>query len=159
MRELFVDRGTVEVSDDPETVLGTGPLGSGVALIAYHAEKKVGGLLHALLPREMGRSKVAATWPGLFVLSGAALLLSRMKGLGIDKEGLTFRAVGAAEVLGMPEGFLLGHHNVTAVRLASWLEGIPLEKMQYGGHHSQRARLYIANGEVAVLTVTGESTL
>lgn len=159
MREILVGRGTVEVSDDADTVMATSALGTGVVVIAYHPEKNVGGILHALLPRELGRSKVSATWPALFVRSGCALLLTRLKGLGIERDGLQLRLVGGAELMAAPLGMAIGARNLAMARLVAWQESLPILAVAGGGQQPLSVRLYIANGEVALMTPTGESSL
>ena len=74
-----VATGCVTVTGDSSTVLQTATIGSGVAVVLYDLENKVGGVLHFLMPDGSIDEPRGLTRPGLFADRGLELLLLQMK--------------------------------------------------------------------------------
>lgn len=143
-----VDVGMLAVSGDPRDVLATYALGSCVGVVAYDPANRVGGLLHVQLPESSLDPERAVRQPGLFADTGIRQLICRMLALGADRNRLTFRIAGGAQILGDQNLFDVGRKNQAAVKsiLAS-MSIIPLAE-DCGGNVSRTLHLHIDTGQL-----------
>ncbi len=74
-QRFIVGMADLMVSQDPNLILCTFPLGACLGIAIYDPVVKVGGLLHSMLPDSSIDPKRAAARPGLFLDTGLALLL------------------------------------------------------------------------------------
>lgn len=141
-----------EVDSKPSTTLITFALGSCVGLVVYDRVRKIGGLLHYMLPSSASSPHKAICKPGMFCDTGTPLLLERMMEAGARKEDLVVKVVGGG-VINDPTGvFAIGRRNCLAIR--GLLESWELRAMAWdvGGRHSRTVGLDVGSGRTFVRT-------
>jgi len=106
MKLKVVGIGEFQVSDDPEEILVTYSLGSCVGVVVYEPFRRVGGMLHFMLPDSEINLERAREKPGVFADTGIPLLLQSCRALGADLKKLQVKLVGGAELLGSSDFFL-----------------------------------------------------
>ena len=70
------------VSADPEATIITHALGSCVGVAFYDSARRLGGLVHCMLPLSKRHKERAAERPLMFVDTGVGLLLQQLFDLG-----------------------------------------------------------------------------
>jgi len=150
MKLKVVGIGEFQVSDDPEEILVTYSLGSCVGVVVYEPFRRVGGMLHFMLPDSEINLERAREKPGVFADTGIPLLLQSCKALGADLKKLQVKLVGGAELLGSSDFFLIGKRNVTSARKILWQNGLFIKAQEVGGHVNRTVSLEIATGKVLV---------
>ncbi|MCP4537023.1 MAG: chemotaxis protein CheD [Chloroflexi bacterium] len=149
--------GEIVTSDAAGDVLVAYGLGSCIAVCLYDPVTKVGGMLHALLPKTHNNLKDARTLPpsAKFVHQGVPMLIESLVKLGARRSRLTAQLCGGAQVLSAPgfekENILsIGKRNIQAAESALKTAGIWIKAQDTGGNFGRTVRLYIANGQVTV---------
>ncbi len=150
-----VSIGEIVVSASPGDVLVAYGLGSCVAISMYDPQRRVGGMLHALLPSASGKNGALEN-PAKFVDLGVPLLIEQVLKLGADRDRLVVRFCGGAQMLTTP-GFKntlnIGHRNVQAAQTALKNAGFRIMAQDTGGNSGRTAKLYVASGEMTVRTM------
>ena len=156
--EIVVSAGVGELvySRNPKEVLVAFGLGSCVGVTAYDPERKVGALLHAMLPeRRNGDQNLTK-----YVNTGVAEMLKHLRSLGARGERLIWRYAGGAQMLiapGLSDRFNVGQRNVQMTDRVMKELSLRLSGSDTGGIVGRTVRLYIATGELTVRYVTGET--
>ncbi len=78
IRFITVDISDIKVSDDQNSVLITYALGSCIAVILWDPTRKVGGMIHYMLPLSSTSREKAKTTPAMFADTGVPLLFRTM---------------------------------------------------------------------------------
>ncbi|MBW7905042.1 MAG: chemotaxis protein CheD [Phycisphaerae bacterium] len=156
---LLVDIADVVVSADPRHSLVTGPLGSCLAVAAWEPQARVGGMLHFALPDSSLDETRREVAPAMFCDSGLRALLAQMAERGAVCERLEVRVAGASRLLSDEPSFELGKRNYLALRKQLKLLGIPLCAEHVGDSIRRALRLSIGDGQVTLITRTGETRL
>lgn len=143
---------TVKISDmristSPGDMLITHSLGSCIGLTLYDPEKKIGGLLHALLPLSRMSPEKAANNPAMFVDTGVVALIDALVEAGADKSRLVARVAGAAKLLNEHNSFNIGSRNHTVLRKILFKNKILISAEDVGGSIARTMTLNIATGE------------
>lgn len=148
--------GEMMISDAPDDILIGYGLGSCVAVCLYDPIKRIGGMLHALLPTpiraEPGR-------PTKFVDLGVPLLIQAIEKVGGKRRHLKACICGGAQMINDSAlGVILniGERNVLAAREALKVARIYLHKESTGGQHGCTVKLYVSTGKVTVKALRGE---
>ena len=140
------------VSNDPSDILITYSLGSCVGVTIYDPIRKIGGLIHCMLPlSKIDREKAAKT-PAMFVDTGVSAMLSEAYALGARREDLIVKVAGGAHSLNQSDRFRVGERNATVVRKLLWKNDLLLEKEDVGGTKPRTVTLHIATGQVLIRT-------
>ena len=134
-------------SGDPQFVLASGWLGSGLGLALYDPLPRVGGILHAVLPDSTADPGKAVRRPALFIDTGVAALLDAMLRLGAAKDRLRVALAGGAQILGAPSAFNVGQRNWDAALAALRQCGLPSPPQSALQQVSGRITLELATGE------------
>ena len=154
--ETVINVGLAElaISDQPQTVLVAFGLGSCVAVAAYDPQRRVGAMLHAMLPQhrnaDRNRTKFADT--------GIVEMLERLTAMGVRREGLIWRIAGGAQMLtapGLSDRFNIGAQNAAVARDVLARMNARLVGQDVGGYEGRTVRLYIADGSATVRNVSG----
>ncbi|OQX11742.1 MAG: hypothetical protein BWK76_18695 [Desulfobulbaceae bacterium A2] len=151
MRRIVITVGESHVDHDPEVVVETF-LGSCVGLACYDPIRRVGGLIHMLLPE--GTRERARDRPCAYVQSGIPSLLARLEDLGAERKSLRAYLAGGARICAV-QGEIdlhIGLRNVLAVKALLEELAIPLEMVETGGQFGRTMRLFIADGRVEVVS-------
>lgn len=152
MGDLIVGIGEFGASATPGDVLKTYALGSCVAVILVDRNAGVSGLLHVALPDSGINRAKARGLPGYFADSGIPALISVMRELGCQENGLGMDAklVGGASILDQNELFNIGKRNQAAIK--QYLQGlrIAVAGEDLGGNHSRTVTVVVGSGIVTV---------
>jgi chemotaxis protein CheD len=147
---LVVGVGDCRVSDNPADELITYALGSCIGLAIHDPVRRVGGLLHFMLPDSGLDTAAAAANPFRFADSGIPALLDAVCGRGAEKHLLRVVAAGAAEIAGDASVFKIGRRNRAALRRIAWREGILVGAETVGGTSPRTLRLEVGTGRIFV---------
>jgi chemotaxis protein CheD len=145
---ITVGIGGLEISTDPESLLVTHALGSCIAVIAWDAQRRVGGMLHFQLPTAALAPARARNEPGAFGDTGIPLLFEGLYAHGSKKSDLVVKVAGGGSF--HPKGMDVGQRNQDMMRrvLSNAHVGITAEDL--GGSKSRTARLYVKSGRVTI---------
>ncbi|MEX0907015.1 MAG: chemotaxis protein CheD [Gemmatimonadota bacterium] len=151
--------GDVKVAEG-SSVLFTIGLGSCVAVALYDAEKKIGGLAHAMLPHpHNGRGDAPA---GRFAVTAVPELIQRMEAQGASVKRLGARLAGGASMFRDVldgEGLRLGRRNVDAAREALHAAGVPVDGEDVFGTYGRSVFLRTTDGRLLVTSVKHDDVL
>lgn len=152
---ISVGLGESVVSNNAEDVLVAYGLGSCVAVSMYDPEKKVCGLLHAVLPEETHSAETRTK----YVDSGIEDLLSMMEHAGAQRNHLVIRIAGGANMItspGFSKSFDIGTRNIQAAHITLKKLMLPLRGESVGGHTGRTVRLFVGTGRLTVRMIGGE---
>jgi chemotaxis protein CheD len=150
---IAVGIGKVVVSSDPNAVLVAHALGSCVALIAYHPLRRVGGMLHYLLPSSALSHEDVRERPGLFADTGIRLLLKKLAARECQSAGLVLKAAGGSSLFDDDE-IGVGQRNMVALLESLARRKLELTSNALGGTDSRTVRLHVGSGTVRVRTAS-----
>jgi len=145
----------MEISADPAATLITYSLGSCIGVAAYDATRKVGALIHCMLPEMAIHPQKALQQPGIFVDSGLQNMFLVMAAHGCRPESLAVHAAGAGCMMDGGDAFRIGERNTAALHRILAARGIRLAAEDVGGNVSRKLSLQIGSGAV---TVTSNGT-
>jgi len=147
MAQVVVGISDCRVSADTEATLVTYALGSCIAVLLYDPVRKVGGMLHFMLPESsLDRNKAAAN-PFMFADTGISKLLEQIRACGSDHRRLQVRLAGGAQVLDPQNVFAIGRRNYLAARKELWKFGLLVSGEAVGGELSRTVRLSVDSGK------------
>ena len=135
-KRLVVGVGALEVSNNPTAILMTYSLGSCLGITIYDPVKKIGGLLHIMLPDSTIDAAKAANAPFMFVDTGVPRLFHAAYNLGADRSRLVN----------------IGIRNFDALGKLLTQNGLKAHNTDVGGLSSRTMRLDLTNGQVTIKT-------
>lgn len=138
--------------NDPSADLVTHSLGSCIGVTIYDPARKVGGLLHLMLPDSMIDAAKASKHPFMFADTGLPRLFHAVYAFGGDKGRLQVKIAGGAQFLDEKRVFNIGQRNSTAVQQILARNGVTLTAGDVGGQTSRTIRLELATGKLTVAT-------
>ncbi len=150
MANITVDISEIAVSDDQDGVLVTYALGSCIAVIVYDPVRRIGGMIHYMLPLSSTSPEKAKLRPGMFADTGGPTLFHTMYDSGCKKENLIVKAAGGGKLYEDHGVFEIGKRNYTILRKMLWKTNVLIAAEDVGGNLSRTARLYIADGRVTI---------
>ena len=138
------------VSSNPEDVLCILGLGSCVGLCLYDPRKKIGGMVHILLPESIpGQSN-----PFKFADSAVPALWEKVKSEGASPENIFAKISGGAKMFsGTDSLFDIGRRNVEAVKAELQKLKIPLRADDTGGNRGRSIMFYLEDGRLEKKTI------
>ncbi|MCP4708784.1 MAG: chemotaxis protein CheD, partial [Planctomycetes bacterium] len=116
----------------------------------YDPKKKVGGMLHYLLPEQTDSGSSQQKSPLAYVNTGFEILLEKIKALTTVKKRLIVKAVGGAQLLGQTNTMDIGQDNYQALLKVLKQHGMSLSAENVGGDYSRTAMLEIDSGNVTI---------
>jgi chemotaxis protein CheD len=140
------------VSNDSTSEIVTYSLGSCLGITIYDAVKKIGGLLHLMLPDSKIDSAKAASAPFMFVDTGVPRLFHAAYNLGADRSRLVVKVAGGAQLLDQQGIFNIGSRNCDALEKLLAQNGLKAHASDVGGLSSRTVRLDLTTGLVTVKT-------
>jgi chemotaxis protein CheD len=141
------------VSNDPNTELVAQSLGSCLGIMIYDPVKKVGGLLHIMLPDSSIHKSKAEESPYMFVDTGVPLLFRSAYKLEAEKYRIVIKVAGGADLLSFGNAFTgIGQRNYEALVEILKRNGVRIKTEHVGGNISRTVRLEIATGRVWIKT-------
>jgi len=147
---IVVGVADLQTCHDPEGVLVTYALGSCIAVCVHDPVRKVGGMLHYMLPLSRASSEKAKSKPAMFADTGVPLLFKRMYALGCQKKDLVVKVAGGSTQRSDKDMFQIGKRNFTILRKLFWKNGVMISGEDIGGLKSRTVRLFIGDGRVLV---------
>lgn len=150
---LRVGLADMVVTNDPHTELVAQSLGSCLAVVIYDPLKRVGGLLHVMLPDSSIHKSKAEESPYMFVDTGVPLLFRSAYKLDADKYRIVIKTAGGADLLSFGNAFTgIGERNYEALSEILKRNGVKLKAQDVGGNISRTVRFEISTGRVWVKT-------
>lgn len=148
---LEVGIGELVVSADPGAVLVASTLGPCVVVLAYDPLRRIGGMLHFLLPSSAISRADIENRPALFADTGVPLLVERIALRGIARPELVVKVAGGATPQ-KQNPFALGRRNYFALRCALARLGLSISSEAVGGNVSRTVRLFVGSGRMSLHT-------
>ncbi|WP_292485265.1 chemotaxis protein CheD [Methanohalobium sp.] len=140
------------VAKNPEN-LKTMSLGSCVGITLYDPSKKVGGLIHAMLPSsENARS---TNNRAKFVDTSIPYLVDELVKNGVAKRRLEAKLVGGADMFSMGNSGTInvGRNNVKKAKEVLSNLDIPLVAEETGGNHGRTTTMDTSDGAVFIRSI------
>lgn len=157
-QRVVVGVGDMSVSNNPNITLSTYALGSCVAMVAYDAVSKAGGLLHVMLPESKLSPEKAAAKPAMFVDTGLPLLLKALGGVRADLMRVKIFLAGGATIMCTNDLFKIGERNAAAMHRHLGQYGLQVRHSSLGGTINRTVHLNIGTGEITLKTPVGSET-
>jgi chemotaxis protein CheD len=152
---ISVGLGESVVSKKADDVLVAYGLGSCVAVSMYDPERRVCGLLHAVLPEKFNGNENRAK----FVDTGIEELLLAMEREGANRRRLVVRIAGGSNMItspGFSQSFDIGTRNIAAARKTLEKFKLPVSAESVGGNTGRTVRFYVGEGRVTVKMIGGK---
>jgi chemotaxis protein CheD len=149
---LIVGVADMIATAEPAAEIVTFSLGSCLGITLYDPVRKIGGLLHLMLPDSKINAVRALKQPHMFVDTGVPLLFQAMYRLGADKRRLVVKVAGGAQFLDEQKIFNIGQRNIEALRTILSANGVAVSAHDVAGTTSRTMRLQIATGRVTIQT-------
>ena len=151
-KTLVVGVADMVVSNDSSAEIVTYSLGSCLGITIYDPVKKIGGLLHIMLPDSKIDAAKAVSAPFMFVDTGVPRLFHGAYNLGADRSRLIVKVAGGAQLLDQQGIFNIGARNFDALEKLMAQNGLRAHATDVGGLSSRTVRLDLTNGNVTVKT-------
>jgi chemotaxis protein CheD len=149
-KTLVVGVADMVVSNDSSAILVTYSLGSCLGITVYDPVKKVGGLLHIMLPDSKINPERAVSTPAMFVDTGLPQLFHAFYNLGGDKRRAVTKVAGGAQLLDEHGVFNIGQRNFQAFTALLSRNGHVVQGQDVGGMTSRTLRLDLTTGDVTI---------
>lgn len=159
MAQIVVDISDMQVTKEPDSVLVTYALGSCIAVIAHDPVRKVGGMIHYMLPSSSTSPEKAAARPFMFADTGIPLLFAGLYKLGCDKGSLVVKVAGGGALYDDNGMFEIGKRNYAMMRKLFWKNNVIITAEDVGGAKSRTARLFVATGRCTITHDGNETEL
>lgn len=157
--QLTVDIADIKVSNDPECVIVTYALGSCIAVMLHDPARRIGGMIHYMLPLSDTSPDKAKLKPAMFADTGIPLLFEEMYKHGCDKRDLVVKVAGGGALYDDKGMFNIGQRNYTVLRKLFWKNGVIIKAEDVGGAKSRTARLWVGTGKVTISSQGEEAEL
>jgi chemotaxis protein CheD len=148
--QITVDISDMRVSASPDDLIVTYALGSCIAVIVHDPKRKVGGMIHYMLPLSEIAPEKAKDKPAMFADTGIPELFRTMYGLGCDKKDLVVKVAGGGALYDDKGLFSIGKRNYTVLRKMFWKVGVIIAAEDVGGAKSRTARLWVGDGRCTI---------
>lgn len=142
------------VSNNPSVTLTTYSLGSCLAVAVYDPVRRVGGLLHIMLPDSSIDPEKAAKQPGMFVDTGVSALFRAAYQFGAEKQRMRIAVAGGAQIMDTTGYFNIGKRNYEALVHLFDRHSLRIAAEQVGGLVNRTVSLDLSTGQVR-LKVSG----
>ena len=150
-QQIAVSISDMKFSTRKEDVIVTFSLGSCLGITAYDPLRKIGALMHALLPNESASPHRARSNPYMFVNVGFRSMLDKLEQLGAPRRSLILKAAGGADMRG-DNLFRTGARNLEALQRVLREERLVLDGYEVGGTIPRTLYLFLQTGDVVVKT-------
>jgi len=151
-KTLVVGVADMVVSNDSSAELITYSLGSCLGITVYDPLKKIGGLLHIMLPDSTIDALKAQTHPFMFVDTGVPKLFQSLFNLGAERHRLIAKVAGGAQLMDQQGIFNIGERNYKAFSAMLARNNILIQGMDVGGLSSRTLRMDLTTGKVTIKT-------
>lgn len=159
MALVIVGVSDLQICESPDDVLVTYALGSCIAVVVYDPVRRIGGMIHYMLPQSTVAPEKARQNPAMFADTGVPLLFHALYGRSCAKRDLVVKLAGGAHLYDDNGTFNIGRRNYVIARQMLWKAGLLIAGEDVGGSTSRTTTLQIATGRVTVHTFEGEAEL
>ena len=149
-KTLVVGVADMVASNDSSAELVTYSLGSCLGATVYDPVKKVGGLLHVMLPDSSIDANKAASAPYMFVDTGLPRLFHAVYNLGGDRSRVIVKVAGGAQFLDQERVFNIGERNYQMLCTLLARNGYNNYSRDVGGVSSRTMRFDLSTGNVSI---------
>jgi chemotaxis protein CheD len=149
-KTLVVGVADMVASNDSSAELVTYSLGSCLGITIYDPVKKIGGLLHIMLPDSKIDAAKAVSAPFMFVDTGVPRLFQAVYHLGAERNRLVVKVAGGSHLLDQNGVFNIGERNHQAFAALLARNGFPITARDVGGLSSRTLRLDLTTGNVTI---------
>ena len=153
--KIIVGVADMRYSSVPEDVIITYSLGSCIGMTLYDTEKRIGGMVHCMLPLSKIDAAKAAANPFMFIDSGVTAFLQVLFDMGAQRKTLVAKVAGGAQIMDDKGVFNIGERNNTVVRKMLWKNNILISGEDTGGSIPRTISLDLATGKTT-LKAAGE---
>jgi len=150
-RQVVVGVADAKIGSDPDSIIVTYALGSCLGITLYDPQRKIGGLLHIMLPNSVDHPQSAAR-RAMFVDTGMPDLLDGLSRRGADLRILECKVFGGAKVTSADNYFSIGQKNITAFQTLADKLRLRVLAWEVGGNINRTIKLSIQTGKVSVRT-------
>ncbi len=154
-QKVVVGVAEMAVTNNPSAILSTYSLGSCLGIGVHDPVRRVGGLLHIMLPDSTIDPAKASARPAMFVDTGVPALFRAAYQLGAERQRLIVTVAGGAAVMD-PSGFFnIGKRNYQSLMALLMKNGLSVHAEQVGGYVNRTMYLHVTSGVVR-LKVSGQ---
>lgn len=151
--EIVIKIADLKVAKEP-SILTTHGLGSCLAIMLYHPEKKMGGLAHVMLPDpDLSRVK---NQPAKFPRTAVEMMLREMENEGCRPERIIAKLAGGATMFSgllkasRESSHSIGSRNVEEAKAVLALHSVPVVAEDIGGDYGRSVEFILSSGTVLV---------
>lgn len=152
-KEILVEVGRYRVASNPTKLKSIG-IGSCLSIVLYEPEKRIGGMIHAMLPYyEEGRDQHN---PIKYVDTSIYILLDELLRMGAKKERITAKIAGGSQMFSFLGSDIMnvGERNVKAAKETLKKERIRLKAEETGGNCGRTVILDMVTGGLTIRKVS-----
>lgn len=150
MTQVVVGMADMQITEDPNAVLITYALGSCIAVLVHDPKRRVGGMIHYMLPNSAVAPDKAAKNPAMFADTGVPMLFEKMYAKQCKKQDLVVFVTGGAKLYEDHGAFEIGKRNHVLLRKMFWRVGVNVKGEDVGGSCARTARLFVGTGRATV---------
>ena len=146
-KEYRVKMAEYAVSTSPDVLITIG-LGSCVGIALYDSFKKIGGLVHIMLPEKKKGLK-----PAKYADTGIPHIIEEMEKLGAKRRRMVAKIAGGAQMFSMSgkdSGLKVGERNIKKVKEILENENINLAGADVGENYGRTMKFYTDDGRVLI---------
>lgn len=156
---LIVGIGELAVSADPRLILSTYALGACLGVIAYEPQRKVGGIIHVMLPDSTVSPDKAVKQPAMFADTGLPLFFRELHKLQIDLRKLRLLVAGGAGMIHGTDPIKIGARNLAVTLAYLKAHGLSISHQETGGSINRTVHLDLSTGAVELKTPDGAQSI
>ncbi|MCK5037599.1 MAG: chemotaxis protein CheD [Thermoplasmata archaeon] len=152
-KEILVEVGKYRVASNP-TILKSIGIGSCLSIILYEPDKRIGGMIHAMLPYYgEGRDKHN---PIKYVDTSIYILLDDLLRMGAKKEKIIAKIAGGSQMFSFLGSDIMnvGERNIKAAKETLKKEKIRLKSEETGGNCGRTVILDMVTGGLTIRKVS-----
>jgi chemotaxis protein CheD len=140
----------IKVSDREDETIITYSLGSCIGMAVFDPVRKIGGMIHYMLPASKIAPEKAKANPAMFADTGVPVLLNHLLQNGAEKSRLLIKIAGGAQLMDDNKVFNIGERNLLMLRKILWANNLLIKAQHVGGAVARTLKLEIATGRVTV---------
>lgn len=150
MANQIVSISDIKVSDREDETIITYSLGSCIGVAVFDPVRKIGGMIHYMLPASKISPDKAKANPAMFADTGVPMLLNNLLQNGAEKGRLLIKIAGGAQLMDDNKVFNIGERNLLMLRKILWANNLLIKAQHVGGAVARTLKLEIATGRVTV---------
>lgn len=150
----------MRISGEPGDTVVTHALGSCLGIAVWDPAKRVGGILHVMMPQSNINPEKAKANPYMFVDTGVPAFFQKLYAAGGLKGRLVVKVAGGASIRCNGEDrFGIGKRNFIMLKKMFWKNGVLIDAADVGGEVARTMYLEIGDGRVSLSSAGVEKVL